>query len=312
VTMCRSESAIPTADPLAAWIGGQRARIDQALAARLNPPPAPEGAADGLLLEAMRYAVLGGGKRLRPLLTLAAAECLGLETEVVLPAAVAVELIHAYSLVHDDLPAMDDDDWRRGQPTVHKAFGEAIAVLAGDALQALAFRTLAEPVALIDPPHQLGMIAALAEAAGAVGMCGGQALDMAARQVPIRDQSRLEHLHAAKTGAMIQVAVQLSVLAAGVPPEAAAAQALGRFAADLGLAFQVQDDLLDAPPGQGEAEPAPGMEPSFVAWLGVAGARAYAQALLQRAQTALLQLREQGRAPDRLEQLTRHLVERRD
>lgn len=219
-------------------------RVEQALDARL--PNAEQSPTD--LHRAMRYAVLGGGKRLRPLLVYAAAHALGRGDAMLDASACAVELIHAYSLVHDDLPAMDDDDLRRGRPTCHIVFGEAMAILAGDALQALAFELLAAPDAAPDATVGMRMLRALGVACGAEGMAGGQALDLAAvgRKPTLAE---LEHMHACKTGALIRASVQLGALAAGADETALAA--LDRYAAAVGLAFQVRDDLLDV-----EGEPA--------------------------------------------------------
>ncbi len=213
----------------------------------------------------MRHAVLNGGKRMRPMLVYASGVSLGASEERLDAAAVAVELIHCYSLVHDDLPAMDDDSLRRGKPTVHVAFDEATAVLAGDALQSLAFDVLA--CASLDAERRVSMLAELARASGAGGMCGGQALDIDATGAKrgqsevsrdgngIHDRSwreihadpfsltDLEHLHALKTGALLRASVRLGALAAGA--DAASLATLDRFADALGLAFQIRDDLLD-------------------------------------------------------------------
>ena len=194
------------------------------------------------LIDAMRYAVLGGGKRIRPLLTCATAISLGVDTRIALEPAAAIEFMHAYSLIHDDLPAMDDDDLRRGRPTVHIVYGDAIAILAGDALQTLAFETIARAESL-STTARLGMTEALARAAGWRGMVGGQAFDIAAtgRKIPLE---RLEEMHRAKTGALITTAVELGALAADAND--ATRTALQEFGAAIGLAFQVVDDLLDA------------------------------------------------------------------
>jgi geranylgeranyl diphosphate synthase type II len=194
------------------------------------------------LVDAMRYAVLGGGKRIRPLLTCACALSLGSDVTRALTPACAVEFMHAYSLIHDDLPAMDDDDLRRGRATVHIAFDEATAILAGDALQALAFETL------IDAPNlsaetRIAMIDVLARAAGASGMVGGQAFDIGATGHNITLDA-LTAMHRAKTGALFAAAVDLGALSAGA--DASTRAALAQFSAAVGLAFQVVDDLLDA------------------------------------------------------------------
>ncbi len=191
----------------------------------------------------MRYAVLGGGKRLRPLLVYAAARALGLDSPLLDAPACAVELIHAYSLVHDDLPAMDDDAMRRGRPTCHIVFGEAMAILAGDALQALAFELLADDHAgPIDPATRVAMLRALGRACGAEGMAGGQALDLAAVGHRL-SLAELEHMHACKTGALIRASVQLGGLLAGA--DTRTLTVLDTYGHAVGLAFQVRDDILD-------------------------------------------------------------------
>ena len=215
-------------------------RLERELDRRSSQGADPEAP----LCQAMRYALLNGGKRLRPQLVYASGEALGLQAEALDAPACAVELIHCYSLVHDDLPAMDDDDLRRGQPTTHLAFDEATAILAGDALQALAFQILAEEPALNRPvPAAAGMIAELATACGAAGMAGGQAQDMALeRQQP--DRETLERMFRLKTGALIRSAVMMpTALVPTLPP--AQSSRLREFAEQIGLAFQIRDDLLD-------------------------------------------------------------------
>lgn len=218
----------------AAW----RARIDAALDAALpTATRAPQG-----LHAAMRHGVLNGGKRMRPLLAYATGNAFGTDVALLDAAAVAVELVHCYSLVHDDLPAMDDDALRRGQPTVHVAFDEATAILAGDALQSLAFEVLAR--APQDPARRVAMLAELAQATGAGGMCGGQALDIAATgQANGIGIDALQRLHALKTGALLRASVRLGAIAVGA--DEASRTALDRYADALGLAFQIRDDLLD-------------------------------------------------------------------
>ncbi len=250
-----------------------------------------QNAASDRLQEAMRYSVLGGGKRVRPALCLAAAKALGapLESASALAAACAVELIHAYSLIHDDLPAMDDDELRRGRPTVHIAFDEATAILAGDALQALAFELLA------NAPDQnadarLAMVQELARAAGCRGMVGGQAIDLASvgRTLSLAE---LETMHRHKTGALIEASVRMGALAA--PGNDAQALAdLTRYAEALGLAFQVQDDLLDIEGsteviGKPQGSDAARAKPTYPALLGLEGAKAHLDRLLQAAHASL-------------------------
>jgi farnesyl diphosphate synthase len=216
----------------AAW----RIRVEAALAHAL---PSLEHA-PRCLHAAMRHAVLNGGKRMRPMLVYASGTAMGASESDLDAAAAAVELVHCYSLVHDDLPAMDDDNLRRGQPTVHVAFDEATAILAGDALQSLAFEILA--TAPLDAGWQVAMLAELARATGVAGMCGGQALDLDATGTAI-SLADLEHLHALKTGALLRTAVRLGALAAGA--HTSSLVALDRYADALGLAFQIRDDLLD-------------------------------------------------------------------
>lgn len=230
---------------LAAW----QARVEVQLEARLPPADAPPER----LHAALRYSVLGGGKRIRPALAYATARALGIEERLVDGVACAVELIHAYSLVHDDLPAMDDDDVRRGRPTCHKAFDEATAILAGDALQVLAFESLASGPGLpADPGIRLELVRLLAAASGSDGMAGGQALDLAALGRRLSAE-QVEEMHRRKTGALIRAAVLMAACCArgspGLTPDAEAA--LGRYASAIGLAFQIQDDLLDI---EGDAE----------------------------------------------------------
>jgi geranylgeranyl pyrophosphate synthase len=217
-----------------------RLRMERALAARLPDP----GAVPARLHEAMRYSVLGGGKRIRPALLFATARTLGLSEDEVEAAACAIELVHVYSLVHDDLPAMDNDDLRRGRPTCHKAYDEATALLVGDALQPLAFQLLATDAALpASPAIRLRLIDMLAQAIGTFGMAGGQAIDLAVQGQRL-DINQVEDMHARKTGAVIRVSVLMAAECAP-PLDPNLYAALTRFAAAVGLAFQIQDDLLD-------------------------------------------------------------------
>ena len=221
---------------LKTWQADTEAALDRYL------PPASHSPTR--LHEAMRYSVLGGGKRVRPALVYATAEALDLPHSSVIAAACALEIIHAYSLIHDDLPAMDDDDLRRGRPTCHKAFDEATAVLAGDALQTLAFEILATDAQLpADPSIRLKLVRLLAEATGTAGMAGGQALDLAA-EGQIANLETITDIHARKTGALIRASV---LLATACQPDLGQSEyeALDRYARYVGLAFQIQDDLLD-------------------------------------------------------------------
>jgi farnesyl diphosphate synthase len=218
-----------------ALIDSWRARTEAALERALSPTDRPER-----LLAAMRHATLGGGKRMRPLLVYAAGHAFGASAAQLDAPAIAVELIHAFSLVHDDLPAMDDDELRRGQPTVHVAWDEATAILAGDALHALAFSVLAE--SMLPAKARVELLRELAMASGVDGMCAGQALDMEAtgRELDLRALARLHEL---KTGALIRAAVRMGALAANAAPGDLAN--LDRYARALGLAFQIRDDILD-------------------------------------------------------------------
>jgi geranylgeranyl pyrophosphate synthase len=216
-----------------------RRRVDQKLADVLRA----NHEVPDRLLDAMRYSVLGGGKRVRPLLVYASGELIGAAEDALDPVAAAVELIHAYSLVHDDLPAMDDDDLRRGRPTTHRQFDEATAILAGDALQALAFEVLAaDPALATRPQAQVKMLAWLTRAAGPAGMVGGQALDMAAEGQRI-DERGLERIHRGKTGALIRASIMMPSELGDLSEEQRAN--LDVFARDIGLVFQIRDDLLE-------------------------------------------------------------------
>ncbi|MGC1388250.1 MAG: farnesyl diphosphate synthase, partial [Steroidobacteraceae bacterium] len=229
-----------SAEAFAAQLEVWRERMERGLARRL--PPANEIPAR--LHAAMRYSVLGGGKRVRPALVFATAQTLGLSEDEVEAAACAIELIHVYSLVHDDLPAMDDDDLRRGRPTCHKAYDEAIAILVGDALQPLAFQLLVRDPALpAAPAIRLRLVDLLSEASGTFGMAGGQAIDLEVQGRKL-DIAQVEDMHARKTGAIIRASV---LMAAECAPQLTTHlyAALNRFATAIGLAFQIQDDLLD-------------------------------------------------------------------
>jgi geranylgeranyl pyrophosphate synthase len=196
------------------------------------------------LHQAMHYVVLNGGKRIRPLLVYATGEAFGLDSKLLDFPAGAIELIHAYSLVHDDLPAMDNDDLRRGLPTCHKAFDEATAILVGDALQALAFNVLAERDEFLNPHIRIAMISCLTKAAGSRGMAGGQALDLKATGQAL-NQEELKHIHQLKTGALIAASVQLGILAAQID-DRAIIDLLMNFANNIGLCFQIKDDILNS------------------------------------------------------------------
>lgn len=270
-------------------------RAETALAAALPAEAVPPER----LHQAMRYAVLGGGKRMRPLLVYATGLALGAPLERLDPAACAVEMIHAYSLVHDDLPAMDDDDLRRGQPTCHKAFGEAMAILAGDALQALAFEHLAAAPALEACPAaiRVAMLRLLGNACGPAGMAGGQAFDLEAVG-QVLDLPELERMHRYKTGALILASVQLGALAAGLSagPAWAALETYGR---ELGLAFQIHDDVLDvladtATLGKQQGADQARGKPTYPAIIGLQRSQELAREHMQAALGALQPLGENG------------------
>ncbi|HXD07616.1 MAG TPA: farnesyl diphosphate synthase [Burkholderiaceae bacterium] len=268
-----------------------RAQLDAVEAAldRFVPAQAPAGLGD-----AMRYGVLDGGKRLRPLLVLAAAEATGAAdhpggAEAAMRAACAVELIHAYSLIHDDMPCMDNDVLRRGKPTVHVRFGQAQAMLAGDAMQALAFEVLTPLDAEVPPALQARLVGLLARASGQDGMAGGQAIDLASVGSEL-DEQRLCDMHRRKTGALLQASVLMGAACASTGP--GAWQALSDYGAALGLAFQVVDDILDVTQhsttlGKTANKDADNNKPTYVSVLGLDAARRRAQSLQEQAHAAL-------------------------
>ncbi len=264
------------------WVRDELALVEQALS-RWVPVDAPVG-----LGEAMRYGVLDGGKRLRPLLVRAASVATGGDAEAAMRAAVAVELIHAYSLVHDDMPCMDNDVLRRGKPTVHVKFGEASAMLAGDAMQALAFEVLT-PESGIAPALQARLCGLLARSAGHAGMAGGQAIDLDATGKPL-DEASLRDMHRRKTGALLQGSVLMG--AATGSCDAAAWAALSDYGSALGLAFQIVDDILDVTQasvklGKTAGKDVDANKPTYVTVLGLDEARRQAQALRRAALQAL-------------------------
>ena len=271
-----------TAADFDGWAQLQLAAVETALETWV-PSDAPSG-----LGEAMRYGVLDGGKRLRPLLVLASCQAVAGDSEAALRAAVAVELIHAYSLVHDDMPCMDNDVLRRGKPTVHVRYGQAQAMLAGDAMQALAFEVLT-PDSGVPPALQARLCALLARSAGHAGMAGGQAIDLASIGQPL-DEATLRDMHRRKTGALLQGSVQMG--AACGQCDAKAWAALADYGAAIGLAFQVVDDILDVTQASETLGKTAGKDqdhnnPTYVSLLGLAAARQHAQALRQHAHAAL-------------------------
>ena len=296
---------------LAEFLVEARTEVDDGLERWLpRPPDSPQ-----IIAEAMRYSVFAGGKRLRPVLTLAAADavarhagaragvvppfrCGGSPVSHALPAACAIELIHTYSLIHDDLPAMDNDTLRRGRPTLHVVYGEGIAILAGDGLHAAAFTLIAREPAADDPvvvARKLRVVALVAEAAGPDGMVGGQAIDLqAAGQAPghaaMLDAEGLRSMHARKTGALIRAAAVSGAIMAGAADNLV--EAIDRYAADIGLAFQIVDDILDiegdpAALGKTAGKDAAGAKPTYPALFGVERSRALATERLERAHRSL-------------------------
>ena len=269
------------------WLGRVECALETWVTA--DAPVGLEHGAPAQLVEAMRYAVLDGGKRLRPLLVLAAFEAVDGNSQGALRAACATELIHAYSLVHDDMPCMDNDVLRRGKPTVHVRFGEATALLAGDALQALAFELLTPDDAAVPVAMQATLCRLLARAAGSAGMAGGQAIDLASVGCQLTER-QLRDMHELKTGALLQGSVMMG--AACGSPSAAAKTALETYGAAMGLAFQVVDDILDvtsdsATLGKTAGKDALQDKPTYVSILGLERSRAHAQALLAQALAAL-------------------------
>ena len=267
------------------WARVRRQRVEAALSEGV-PQDAPAG-----LGAAMRYAVLDGGKRLRALLVLAACEAVHGNPQAALRAACAVELIHAYSLVHDDLPCMDNDVLRRGKPTVHVKFGEAQALLAGDALQALAFECLLPDGPAVPAAMQASLARLLARASGAQGMAGGQAIDLASVGKPLTE-GELRHMHQLKTGALLQASVAMGAACAPQPLDGRAQAALRDYGAALGLAFQVVDDILDvtadsAALGKTAGKDAQADKPTYVSLLGLTTARTLAERLCVQAHDAL-------------------------
>jgi farnesyl diphosphate synthase len=293
-----AQASVPS---LAQWMRERLAHFEQAAAARL-PSAADE---PKRLHEAMRYAVLDGGKRVRPLLLYAAGELAGAAPAALDAAALAVEYVHVYSLIHDDLPCMDDDVLRRGKPTVHVAFDEATAMLAGDALQAEAFKVLAD--APLAPEQATAVMRELAHAAATEGMCGGQAIDLAAvgRSLTVDE---LERMHRMKTGALLCASVRMGALAGRA--DAVLLQAVDRYGRAIGLAFQIVDDVLDVEGtpetlGKSAGKDARQNKPTYVSVLGIDGAKARAEHLRREAHAAMATF---GAGAERLRQLADFIV----
>jgi len=294
-----------TSESLSTFLEHARADVDSAIERYLPSPPV----SPALVCEAMRYSVFAGGKRLRPVLTLAAADAVarrqsdvpgaqGAAMAMALPAACAIELIHTYSLIHDDLPAMDDDVLRRGRATLHVVYGEGIAILAGDGLHAEAFGLLAREPVTEDPAinaRKLRVLRVVGDAAGPAGMVGGQAIDLqAAGQAPghavTLNADALRAMHARKTGALIRAAAVSGAIMAGA--DAPIVDAVDRYAADVGLAFQIIDDILDvegdpASLGKTAGKDAAGAKPTYPAFFGLARSRQLADECAERAHQAL-------------------------
>ena len=261
------------------------------------------------LIEAMRYAVIGGGKRIRPLLLTATAALYGVNRNSALRAAVAIEAIHAYSLIHDDLPCMDDDRLRHGKPTVHIAFDDATAVLAGDSLHAFAFEVLADPATSADPFVQIELVRVLGNASGFQGMAGGQMMDLVAESEAF-DLPTITKLQQLKTGALLGASVEMGAVLGHVPPEGRAH--LRAYARDIGLAFQIVDDLIDhegdaATAGKAVGKDARAGKQTFVSLLGADRARAQARVLVDQ---AIGHLGQHGSEADLLRAVARFIIER--
>ncbi len=292
---------------LKVYLTACQSRVERALDARL---PA-DNILPQTLHQAMRYSTMNGGKRMRPMLTYATGRALGLSEDALDGPACAVECIHVYSLIHDDLPAMDNDDLRRGKPTCHKAYDEATAILAGDALQALAFEILANDSAIqVGPEARLKMIGALTRASGSQGMVGGQAIDLGSvgRKLTLPE---LENMHIHKTGALIRASVNLAALSKP-DLDPCVAKKLDHYAKCIGLSFQVKDDILDiesdtATLGKTQGKDMDNDKPTYPALLGLAGAKQKAQELHEQAVESLAEF---GSEADLLRELSLYIIER--
>jgi geranylgeranyl diphosphate synthase type II len=292
---------------LKTYLDERRALIDAALAQCLPPEDAPPATVH----RAMRYSLLAGGKRLRPILVIAGAEAVGGRADTVLPTACALELIHTYSLIHDDLPAMDDDDYRRGRPTNHKVFGEAIAILAGDALLTLAFQLVASNVTRVREPRVIcDVVAEIASAAGTAGMVGGQVVDIESEGRAITAET-LDYIHAHKTAALIRASLRVGAMLGGAPPDHL--EAISAAGGSLGLAFQIVDDILDVEGSLAELGKTAGSDErkgkaTYPAIYGLEASRRRARALIEETRAALNGL---GPAAEPLGALADFVLERR-
>ncbi|QDH13071.1 polyprenyl synthetase family protein [Formicincola oecophyllae] len=283
--------------------------IEETISTLLTPVQGEEA----VLIEAMRYAALGGGKRLRGFLVLEGAGLLGAPRQSALRAAASVEFLHAYSLVHDDLPAMDDDDLRRGQPSTHKKFGEAMAILAGDALQTEAFSVILDPAMDLPADVRAALALALAQASGAAGMVGGQVIDIEGEGKAL-SLPQVTRLHALKTGALIRYAAEAGAILAGLPENDPKRAALRAYGADMGTAFQIADDVLDSTAstevlGKTAGKDENADKSNYVALLGIEGAASAARDYSDRAKKALAVF---GPEADTLRTLADYFVERRN
>jgi geranylgeranyl diphosphate synthase type II len=296
--------------PFAEYLQARRAEVEAALAAALPTPPE----CPAVVAEAMRYSVTAGGKRLRPILCLAAAEAVGGDRSLALPAACAIELIHTYSLIHDDLPAMDNDTLRRGRPTLHVVAGEAMAILAGDGLLTEAFALLARAPDTTDPAiaaRKLRVVGVVAIAAGAIGMVGGQALDLVSSDPPATlDAEALRMMHSKKTGALIRASAVAGAIMGGATD--ATIERVNSMGAEFGLAFQIVDDILDVEGESAELGKTPGKDaaagkPTYPALFGLDAARTMAAECLARAERTL---GTAGLAESRLMDIGRWIVNR--
>jgi len=286
---------LPDASRLSESLREARRQVDEALDRYLPTADGPAALCPDRLAEAMRYSTLAGGKRLRPVLCLLAAEACGGDPKGALPAACALEMVHTYSLIHDDLPAMDDDDLRRGRPTCHKAFDEATAVLAGDGLLTLAFEVVARDVRPMEAAA--GCVRVLAEAAGPEGMVGGQMADLQAEDRTDATVGELEAIHRRKTGALLRAALRMGAVCAGAPAELR--DALDVYGRAVGLAFQIVDDLLDVQGDEAKMGKRVNKDSGLGKWtypglLGVEGSRAKARQLADEAVAALAPLGDRG------------------
>ena len=293
-------------DPqLTGALAGIARDVDAMFDALLTPP----GDSRDALIAAMRHAAMGGGKRLRPLLLITTAAMFQVDRTQAMRAAIAIEAVHAYSLAHDDLPCMDDDAMRHGKPSLHKAFDEATAVLAGDALQAFAFEVLADPATSGDPFVRAELVQVLASAAGANGMVGGQVMDIAGEGQAL-DLHAITRLQQLKTGALLAAAVEMGAVLGKVPAEGRTQ--LRRYARDVGLAFQIADDLLDhegneSAAGKALRKDAAAGKQTFVGLLGAERAREQARLLIEQ---AIAHLAQHGQEADVLRAVARYIVER--